>query len=87
MGDLNLKAPQRTIVRFTREGTPEGATLQQEFPAVTAIGVNPAGAFVLLNGDDVVGMFPIHAIAGIFHPDGPNQVVLGNASLTSKLSV
>lgn len=64
---------RQTIVRFAKEGSPEGEPSTLTFDT-DSIGVNEVGLVVLTADKQVVGMFPIHALAGIYHPDGPSLI-------------
>jgi hypothetical protein len=63
------------LIRFT------ASTDTIELDADT-LAIQQPGVFVLVSKEQVVGTFPIHAIAGIWTPDGPAQVQLATPGVT-----
>ena len=46
------------------------------------VAIQPPGLFILVKNGEAVGSFPIHAVAGVWTPDGPAQVKLATPEVS-----
>lgn len=75
MGDGS--ANKRIIVELLKDSTADPQNSKRVFDNVSGIAFNQIGCVVVMKGEEAVGMFPLHAVAGVYDdPAGPNPVKL-----------